>query len=166
MNESDPNRRVLGLIGGAVLLVACAAPIPSRTPPAPTAAPTPAPTPAQTAALASPDISPQIVCGPAANWSTTDENGSMIPLVPVLTCENGVAAAMEGLPVDHLPIRAIEFQYGGWCPPGARCAMTRPTLGYVVFRVEGRGPDLWVSVFVDESGNAAAGEIGPFPPGT
>jgi len=73
---------------------------------------------------------------------------------------------MAVLPPDHLPIRSIEFHYGSYCPPNARCLRAQPNEGIVVFRMKGRGPDLWVSVFVDEKGVVHASTFEPFPPGS
>ncbi|MEW5990732.1 MAG: hypothetical protein AB1736_05215 [Chloroflexota bacterium] len=84
---------------------------------------------------------------------------------PVLTCAAGVAAAMTALPFLHPRIVSIEFAWGGWCPPGARCLVSLPTVGHVIFRFVSGDP-LLVQVTIDEvTGAVSVTDSQPLPDG-
>jgi len=85
---------------------------------------------------------------------------------PVLTCGAAVAVATTALPFLHPRIVSIEFAWGGWCPPWARCALIRTTdRGYVIFRFVSGDP-LLVNVAIDEmTGAATVTDSEPLPSG-
>jgi hypothetical protein len=118
-------------------LVACSSPVPS-----PSAAITASETPSATEQAS---LLPRAQCDPAPRWTTTDKKGNEIPVEP-LRCRAAVRAAVAALPTTHPGVRAIEFHYGGYCPPGYYCSLPVPTQGYVVFRMVEPAADLWVQV--------------------
>jgi hypothetical protein len=84
---------------------------------------------------------------------------------PKLTCGAAVAAATTALPFLHPRIVRIEFDWGGWCPPNARCAATNPTFAHVIFRFVSGDP-LLVHVVIDEAtGAVSVTESSPLPDG-
>jgi hypothetical protein len=82
-------------------------------------------------------------------------NGSQVPIVITLTCENAIAAAWAAVGPDPA-VASIDFHYGRWCPPGALCAATLPNQGYVIFHRSGQGRDVMVLVEADDAGKVTA----------
>ena len=80
-----------------------------------------------------------------------------------MTCENAIAAARALVGPDLAGPISIEFHWGGWCPPYARCAASGPNTGHVIFRVKVPGPDILVSVKADEAGKVTASDLLPLP---
>lgn len=155
---------VAGLASGLllVIVVACGTPQPSATPELLTAVPSAtfavSPTPTMAAVE-----EPKVECGQnTAAGTRTDANGSAVPLVITLTCENAVAAA-KALVGPGQDIASIEFDYGYWLPPGAHTAggATRPNTGHVIFHTN--GPDLLVSVKADDAGKVTASGLRLLP---
>jgi len=132
-----------------ILLVACSSPAPS---------------PSASAAIA---VLPEPVCDPPPQVWRVDANGQEELVDITLTCEDAVEAATAALPAGHLPIVAIEFHFGAYCPPGAHCPFADPQNGYVVFVTASRGPQpgIWLGVAANEAGGVriTAGAQ-PFPP--
>jgi hypothetical protein len=81
-----------------------------------------------------------------------------------LTCDAAFVAALDVVPAGT-SILALEFTYGGGCPPWVRClpGMNSPNVGRVAVRVASPGPDLWVVVVADKSGVVTAAAPVPFP---
>ncbi len=143
-----PSRTLIcGLMVG--MLAACAAPVPSPSPPASASA-----IPSAAPAAEAPAIRcPNVVINDAPRTT--------------LTCKAAIQAALAALPSSEpLLIQRIEFHYGSYCPPGLRCGFVVPLMdGYVVFRTEGRISDLWVTVAMDESGAVSVTSgLAEFPP--
>lgn len=136
----------LGIVCAVLALAACAS------------SPSVTPAPSVTGAVAP-------VCDGPPQVSEIGPNGSMMPVEIFLTCTKAVAAATAALPVDHLPIRGVEFHFGNYCPPGSYCPIGSSEAGFVIFHTGGRGPDLWVSVAADEAGAVSVtGAVEAFPP--
>lgn len=156
----------------AVILVGgCATPAPTPTTPPQTPSaltPTPAPTatvaPSATASPSAAAAEPTVVCPPdeTSPWFITDANGSPVPIVVTLSCENAVAAAKAVVGPDPT-VTYIEFAYGPWCPPGVFCALSLPNTGHVVFHRKGLLPDLLVGVRADKAGKVTATDATPLP---
>jgi hypothetical protein len=68
---------------------------------------------------------------------------------PALTCEVAVRAAVAALPEQHRRIVAVEFRYGGLCPPNARCLFTGSDHGTVIVTFAG-GQQISIQVAVQE----------------
>ena len=84
---------------------------------------------------------------------------------PVPTCGAAVAVATTALPFLHPRIVSIEFAWGAWCPPGARCLASMPTVGHVIFRFVS-GEPLLVHVALDETtGAVTVTDSEPLPKG-
>ena len=86
---------------------------------------------------------------------------------PTLTCAVAVAVATTVLPFLHPRVVSIEFGYGGWCPPNARCARVADTAitGHVIFTFVSGDP-LLVHVTLDEAtGAVSVTASGPLPSG-
>ncbi len=154
--------RSFGVAGALVWLAACATPVP----PTPTSEPSPqvaTPSPSL-APSATPVPSPSLSCDSQGSaWTTTDENGSFIPVELTLTCGNAVAAAERVLPPTSAAITTIGFHQGGYCPPLPRkCAVAMPDNGYVVFTLDD-GTTLWATVSA-KNATVTATLQGPFPP--
>ena len=161
---------VLGALAVA-LATGCAAPALSPTPAAsPTAATTSAvgptlvaPAPSSSATgfpSASPAPSPagaaKVACYPeTSRWTTTNADGSRVPVAITLTCDGAVAAAKAAVG-PGLAFGYAEFRYGSVCRPGDRCIASLPNVGRVVLHrcvSDGcRSPDLLVGVRADADG--------------
>ena len=157
----------------AVLLAAfaaagCATPQPSASavPPSATAVPSasaassPSPSPSGSPVA----VEPKVVCQPNTTvWAKTEANGSQVPIVITLTCENAVAAANTVVGPDPA-VAYIEFTYGDFlCPPNTPCPALPPNTGYVVFHRKGLLPEILVEVTADETGKVTASEPTPLP---
>lgn len=152
----------------AFVVGGCATPSPTQpatqvvtpaasVPPAATVAPSP------TASASPVALEPKVVCqANTSTWGTTDANGSQVPIVITLTCENAVAAAKAVVGPDQA-VAYIEFAFGYWCPPGAYCALSLPNTGHVVFHRKGLLPNLLVGVTADDAGKVTATQPTPFP---
>lgn len=89
------------------------------------------------------------------------------PVAPstTLTCDNAVETALSALPAGYPPIGRIEFSYGGYCPPSARCAYVSPQYGIVIFRASAGGQDIFLRVVADATGTVSVlGVVAPYPP--
>jgi hypothetical protein len=104
-------------------------------------------------------------CDPSTGAYEVVGGGSPLPVPTHLACDAAIAAArtlVAGLPsMEHLV--SIEFHYGRWCPPGARCGASVfggfLDIGYVVFRAAAPYPDLRVSVSAHGSGQVTAEDV-------
>jgi len=113
------------------------------------------------AAGCSPSPSPPPVSGPRI-WC--DDSTRYTPQ-PTLTCSEAVLAANAALTGIASLVVAIEFRYGSWCPPGARCLVSSPQIGHVIYHFVA-GPPLLVRVAEDRQTLAvSAGPAQTFPPG-
>lgn len=165
MRRHGARGALAGLAAGLLMVgvVGCGTPQPSVTP-----APSPvAPSPAVTASTSPTPIviadEPKIECDQnTSTWTRTDANGSQVPIIITLTCENAVAAAKTVVGPDPA-VAYIEFAYGYFCPPNARCAMSQPNTGHVIFHTKGRRPDILVSVKADAAGKVTAFDQRPLP---
>ncbi len=156
----------------AVLLAAfaaagCATPQPSASavPPSATAVPAASAASSPSPSGSSVAVEPKVVCQPNTTpvWAKTEANGSQVPIVITLTCENAVAAAKTVVGPDPA-VAYIEFTYGDFlCPPNTPCPALPPNTGYVVFHRKGLLPELLVWVTADETGKAIASEPTPLP---
>ncbi len=82
-----------------------------------------------------------------------------------LHCAPAIAAALGGFADGENTIARVEVYYGGYCPPGVRCAAPPPNIGYVVLRIDGDvRMDLWAEVADDSDGVVTATSLSPFPP--
>ena len=148
--------KCLGILWVAFALAACASP-PSVSP-GPSIGVTPAPSDGS-------EVAPALHCDDPPQVSVAGTNGSMIPVPILLTCTKAVAAATASLPVGHVAIRSMEFHFGNYCPPGAYCPIGSWEVGFVIFHTGGDGPDLWVTVKVDQRGAASVTSgVMPYPP--
>lgn len=69
------------------------------------------------------------------------------------------------LPAFHAAIIGIEFSWGDWCPPNARCMAPRPERAHVIVHFAA-GPPLLVRVTEDALTGIVSGEpAATFPPG-
>jgi hypothetical protein len=120
----------------------------------------PEPTPSSHRASAEPTVTqgalPPVEC----------DSSQFTPL-PILTCDEAVAAALERVVLTASPL-AIRFHYGDYCVPGQFCPATRPDRGFVVIEFAGgQGPDLYVPITFDDIGGqrgAVAGTPATYPP--
>lgn len=128
---------------------------PSQAEPSPQATqPTSAATPEPSDATPAPSIAVGVTCeDPPVSPTTT------------LTCAGAVAAAVLALPSNHPAIEGIQFFYGAWCPPGARCGYVSRQHGYVVFTTTSPASQLYIPVVASDGGTVTviAGPA-PFPP--
>lgn len=153
---------VSSLFLGALLAACGTSPTPTVTT-TPTTGPSAPPAPSTVTQPPSLRPTTTVVCDDEpTGWTTTEANGSDVPMVWRLTCEKAVAAAEDALPPMDLNVRVVEFRTGGYCPPGARCAAIMFDRGYVVFTMED-GSKVWASVSARDNDVVAAFE-GAFPP--
>ena len=81
---------------------------------------------------------------------------------PTLTCEAAVQAAVDSLDSSH-SVTELTFQYGGLCPPGARCALSAGNAGTVIITFEDTGP-VSVLVSIGANGQLVVDAPHPYPP--
>jgi hypothetical protein len=137
MTENQRMRIVAACMaaGVATLLAACASPAPSISP-----------SPTTAISNISCEQPPQVT-----------ENGAAVKIV--LECQPAVAAALSVVKEHRDDVERIEFHYGSYCPPGARCLARAEDHGYVVFQFRGSPGDMtdyagdfMVSVEADHQG--------------
>jgi hypothetical protein len=106
---------------------------------------------------------PPVACDPPGHETRPDPStGLSVPVTPV-SCQSAVDAALAVIAPDTA-IARIEFHYGGYCPPTARCPFISHTAGFVeVFGAQG-SPDLMVTVSMDDNGTVTASPPKPLPP--
>jgi hypothetical protein len=125
------------------------------------------------AAIVSMALATAAACGPAPSTAPlpTPEVSCAQPRFDppsTLTCAVAVAVATTVLPFLHPRLVSIEFGYGGWCPPNARCARVADTAitGHVIFTFVSGDP-LLVHVTLDEAtGAVSVTASGPLPSGS
>jgi hypothetical protein len=165
MRRARTGRAITGLALGMLTagIVGCGTTQPSVTfAPSPVAA---SPT-VVASTVATPVVAdePRVECEPNTSiWTQMDANGSQVPIPITLTCENAVAAARRVVGPDPA-LAYIEFHYGGWCPPGARCAALGPSHGYVIVHTKGLRSDVLVAVTADAAGKVTASDPRPLAP--
>src|SRR2546425_9564792 len=66
----------------------------------------------------------------------------------VLGCAQAVGAATAVLPAGHPRIVGMRFTWGTYCPPGAYCPLTPPSVGTVMFTFESVIPGQMTDAYV------------------